>query len=55
MATNAQLTDEYLQIIRDLDGDVEGRKVAAEYMAHSTAIVHHQHVACSYVPRLFNR
>ena len=55
MATNAQLTDEYLQIIRDLDGDVEGRKVAAEYMAQSTAIVHHQHVACSYVPRLFNR
>ena len=55
MATNAKLTDEYLQIIRNLNGDIEGRKIAAEYMAQSTAIVHHQHVACSYVPRLFNR
>ena len=55
MATNAQLTDEYLQIIADLNGDVEGRKIAAEYMENSTAIVHHQHVACSYLPRLFNR
>ena len=30
MTTNAQLTDEYLQIIADLNGDVEGRKIAAE-------------------------
>ena len=55
MATNAQLTDEYLQIIADLNGDVEGRKIAAKYMENSTAIVHHQHVACSFLPRLFNR
>ena len=55
MKTNAQLTDEYLQTIIDLNGDIEGRKLAAEYMENSTAIVHHQHVACSYLPRLFNR
>ncbi len=55
MTTNSDLTEEYLQIIRDLNGDEEGRKIAAEYMAQSTAIVHHQHVACSYIPRLFNR
>lgn len=55
MATNSQLTNEYLQIIDDLGGDVEGRKAAARYMEQSTAIVHHRHVACSYLPRLFNR
>ena len=53
--TNAQLIDEYLQIINSLNGDVAGRKEAAEYMANSTAIVHHQHVACSFMPKLFNR
>lgn len=55
MASNAELTNEYLSIINELNGDVEGRKIAADYMEHSTAIVHHQHVACSYLPRLFNR
>ncbi|WP_282208746.1 hypothetical protein [Parvibacter caecicola] len=55
MATNAELTDEYLQIINDLDGDIEGRRAAFTYMGGSTAIVHHQVVACSFLPRLFNQ
>lgn len=54
MLSNTELTQEYLDIIASLDGDVEGRRAAAEYMAHSTAIVHDVHVANSCVPRLFN-
>ena len=54
MQTNAELTQEYLDIIKERNGDVEGRRKAQEYMRNSTAIVHHQVVATSYVPRLFN-
>lgn len=55
MQKNAELTAAYFQIIDDLDGDIEGRRKAYEYMKSSTAIVHHEVVACSYVPRLFNQ
>ncbi len=55
MVTNAEYTDEYLKIIDELDGDVEGRRAAFDYMENSTAIVHHQVVACSFLPRLFNQ
>ena len=54
MLTNTELTQEYLDVIASLDGDMEGRRAAADYMAHSTAIVHGVHVANSCVPRLFN-
>lgn len=54
MKTNTELTQEYFDIIARLDGDMPGRQRAADYMAHSTAIVHDKHVACSFVPRLFN-
>lgn len=54
MQTNAELTQEYLDIIKELGGDIEGRRKAQEYMRNSTAIVHHQVVATSCVPRLFN-
>lgn len=54
MKTNTELTQEYFDIIAGLDGDIEGRQRAAEYMARSTAIVHDKHVACSFIPRLFN-
>lgn len=36
-------------------GDIESRRAAFNYMQDSTAIVHHQVVASSFVPRLFNR
>ena len=54
MPTNEEYTSEYLAIINELDGDVEGRRAALSYMESSTAIVHHQVVACSFAPRLFN-
>ncbi len=54
MKTNTELTQEYFDIITRLEGDIEGRQRAAEYMARSTAIVHDKHVACSFIPRLFN-
>lgn len=54
MFTDAQLTEEYFDIMRSLGGDVAGRKEAHAYMARSTAIVHHRVVECTFVPRLFN-
>ena len=55
MPTNADYTRAYFQIIDELDGAVEDRRAAFEYMQNSTAIVHHQVVASSFVPRLFNQ
>ncbi|MCI8425855.1 MAG: circularly permuted type 2 ATP-grasp protein, partial [Adlercreutzia sp.] len=39
----------------ELDGDIDSRRAAFAYMQDSTAIVHHQVVASSFVPRLFNQ
>ena len=54
MPTNADYTREYFRIIDELDGAVEDRRAAYDYMQASTAIVHHRVVASSFVPRLFN-
>ncbi len=53
--TNADFTDEYFDILDELDGDIPSRRAAYNYMQNSTAIVHHEVVACSFVPRLFNK
>ncbi len=55
MQTNAELTSEYFSLMAAHGGDVEGRKRAREYMASSTAIVHHRVVDATFVPRLFNQ
>lgn len=55
MQTNSELTREYFEIMDALDGDVQGRRDARAYMDRSTAIVHHQVVDSSFVPRLFNQ
>lgn len=55
MKTNAELTREYFEIMDSLDGDIQGRRDARAYMDRSTAIVHHQVVDSSFVPRLFNQ
>lgn len=54
MPTNTDYTSEYLATVNDLEGDVESRREALSYMESSTAIVHHEVVACSFLPRLFN-
>lgn len=54
LTKNSQLTEEYFACMDKLDGDIAGRRAAFDYMKNSTAIVHHQVVACSYVPRLFD-
>lgn len=54
MPTNAEYTREYFDIIDSLEGDIVGRRTAFDYMKNSTAIVHHETVAASFVPRLFN-
>lgn len=55
MASNADYTQEYFDIMAELNGDIEGRRKAHAYMEQSTAIVHHQVVASTFVPRLYNR
>ena len=55
MPTNADYTREYFSIIDELDGAVPGRRAAYDYMMGSTAIVHHEVVASTFVPRLFNQ
>lgn len=55
MPTNAEYTQEYLDIIAGLEGDIESRRASYAYMQESTAIVHHQVVACSFLPRLYNK
>ncbi len=42
MPTNADYTREYFQIVDELDGAVEDRRAAYDYMQASTAIVHHK-------------
>lgn len=55
MKSNADYTREYFEIIDEMDGAIEDRRSAYEYMMKSTAIVHHQVVASSFVPRLFDQ
>ncbi len=55
MARDVAYTDEYFQIIQDADGDIASRRAAFAYMMASTAIVHHQVVASTFVPKLFSQ
>jgi len=55
MPTNADYTQEYFSLLDQFDGDIEGRKQARAYMEKSTAIVHHEVVASSFTPRLYNK
>ncbi len=55
MTDNSDYTQEYFDIINDLNGDIAGRRAAQAYMQSSTGIVHHRVVDCSFVPRLFNQ
>lgn len=51
---NSAYTDEYFAIMDKLGGDIAGRRAARAYMQQSTAIVHHQVVESSFVPRLYD-
>jgi len=55
MAQNADYTQEYFDLMESLDGDIIGRRKAFAYMRQSTAIVHHEVVASSFVPRLYGK
>ena len=55
MNANKAYTDEYLQHVAALDGDVQGMKAARNHMEHSTAIYHGTVVNSSYVPRFFDQ
>ena len=51
---NRRLTAEYLDTVRSLGGDVEGRRAAAAFMEASTAVVHGAVVESSFLPKLFD-
>ena len=55
MSKNDAYTQEYLDIIESLQGDIPGRKAAFSYMENSTATVHYIQAESSFVPRLFDR
>jgi len=55
MTKNAQYTQEWLDIMADLDGDIPGRAAAHAYMETSTALVHYIQAESSFVPRLFDQ
>lgn len=55
MGENATYTQEFIDIVNSLEGDLPGRRAAQSYMENSTAIVHGDHVASSYVPRFFGQ
>ncbi|MFR1640429.1 MAG: carboxylate--amine ligase [Eggerthellaceae bacterium] len=55
MNENAAYTQAYLGIMNELDGDPEGRRAARAFLEQSTAVVHGEVVASSFVPRLFGR
>ena len=52
MLSNNAYTQEYFDIMESLGGDIESRRAAYDYMKNSTAIVHHQVISTSFVPRL---
>lgn len=54
MARNSDYTQEYFDIMTELDGDIPGRRSTRKYMQGSTAICHHEVVESSFVPRLYN-
>ena len=45
---------EYIDIIRELDGDIEGRKAALDFIEQSDVWVHGEPAPFPYVPYLFN-
>lgn len=53
LAGNRSLTEEYLDIIRGLNGDVASRRAAYAFMEASTAVVHGSVVESSFLPKLF--
>lgn len=55
MLSNNAYTQEYFDIMESLGGDIESRRAAYDYMKNSTAIVHHQVISTSFVPRLYDR
>ncbi len=48
------MAEEYRSIINSLNGDDEGRRTAASYMESSTAIVHGDVIASTFMPKLYD-
>ncbi len=55
MGNSTAYTQEFIEILEELDGDLAGRRAAQSYMEYSTAIVHGNHVSSPYVPKFFDQ
>ena len=55
MTKNAEYTEEYLQIVRELDGDQLGRRAARAYVQNSNAVLFDKVVTSTYVPRFYDQ
>lgn len=53
-SSSKQLTDEWLDCVSRLNGDKQGMLQAADFMEHSSAIVHDEVTPCTAIPRLFD-
>ena len=55
MTKNAEYTQEYLDIVRSLDGDAPGRRVARAFVEASNAVLFDKVVTSTYVPRFYDQ
>ena len=55
MTKNAEYTEEYLQIVRDLGGDQQGRRAARCFVQNSNAVLFDKVVTSTYVPRFYDK
>ena len=55
MQTNTDYTNEYLEIITNLQGDIHSRRKAREAMKNSSAFCYDVMVEASFVPRLYGQ
>lgn len=55
MTKNAEYTQEYLDIVRSLDGDAPGRRAARAFVEASNAVLFDKVVTSTYVPRFYDQ
>lgn len=55
MTKNAEYTQEYLDIVKSLDGDAPGRRAARSYVENSNAELFGRIVTSTYVPRFYDQ
>lgn len=55
MLSDSELTNEYFEVLDDLDGDIDSRRASYDYIQASNAIVHGEVVPTTFIPKLFDK